>query len=91
MIRPDAPESLANDLDAVALRLDMILSNLPNFPVTASNDLDVAWQLLLARMPKPVPTISTTRLLELTFTPTPHVTVTPTVASYKFTLHQNIN
>lgn len=79
MIRPDAPESLADDLDAVILRLDMILSNLPNFPVTASNDLDVAWQLLLGRVPQPQPTISTTPTLPPTPTLTPQATIQPTV------------
>jgi uncharacterized coiled-coil protein SlyX len=79
MIRSDAPESLADDLDAVLLRLDMVLSNLPNFPVTASNDLDVAWQLLLGRVPQSQPNGSVTPTPELTSTPAPQATIQPTV------------
>ncbi|MFT3893390.1 MAG: hypothetical protein QM730_17315 [Anaerolineales bacterium] len=79
MIRPDAPEALSADLDAVLLRLDLVLTNLPNFPVSASNDLDVAWQLLLGKVPQPQPTISATPSPELTSTPTAQPTIQPTV------------
>jgi uncharacterized coiled-coil protein SlyX len=79
MIRPDAPDSLSADLDAVLLRLDLVLTNLPNFPVSASNDLDVAWQLLLGKVPQPQPTISVTPSPELTSTPTVQPTIQATV------------
>jgi uncharacterized coiled-coil protein SlyX len=78
MIRPDAPESLTDELDAVLLRLDLVLSNLPNFPVTASNDLDVAWQLLLGKVPTSQPTITTPTLTPMP-TPSPSITIQPTV------------
>jgi uncharacterized coiled-coil protein SlyX len=78
MIRPDAEDTFAVDLDAVILRLDLILSNLPNFPVAASNDLDIAWQILLGRTPQPQPTISTTPTPGITPTLTPQPTVSPT-------------
>ena len=77
-VQPDAPESLVDDLDAVLLRLDLALSNLPDFPVAASDDLDIAWQILLGGVPKPQPTLSATPTPEITSTPTPQVTVEPT-------------
>jgi hypothetical protein len=63
----------------------MTLSNLPNFPVAASDDLDIAWQILLAGMPQATPTLSETltpatalsATPAATFTPTPFVTVMP--------------
>ncbi|HSG43822.1 MAG TPA: hypothetical protein VLA72_11755 [Anaerolineales bacterium] len=38
-------------------RLDLVLKNLPAFPVAASNDLDIAWQILIDGYP--VPTTAT--------------------------------
>jgi uncharacterized coiled-coil protein SlyX len=78
-VQPDAPDSLADDLQAVILRLDLTLSNLPDFPVAASDDLDIAWQILLAGLPEVKTTISETPIPEATFTPTLQVTNTPTV------------
>jgi hypothetical protein len=86
-VQPDAPESLAEDLNAVVLRLDMTLSNLPDFPVAASDDLDIAWQILLAGLPEVTPTASATpspagtvsqtpSALDMTKSPTPPVTST---------------
>ena len=77
MIRPEAQGSFAEDLDAVILRLDMILSDLPSFPVAASSDLDIAWQILLGRAPQAHPTITTTQTPEISSTVTPQATVTP--------------
>ena len=57
-VQRTADTPLANDLDAVILRLDLVLSNLPNFPVAASDDLDIAWQILITGMP-PVNTDAT--------------------------------
>lgn len=84
-VRPDAPASLADDLDEVIRRLDLTLFNLPDFPVAARDDLDIAWQILLSGLPKtttpvdgtpsPVGTLSSTP--NTTFTPTPRVTVQP--------------
>jgi uncharacterized coiled-coil protein SlyX len=78
-VQPDAPETLADDLTAVILRLDLALSNLPGFPVAASDDLDIAWQILLGGLPQPQTVISETPTPEVTLTPTPQVTVEPTV------------
>ncbi len=77
-VRPDAPDSLADDLDAVLLRLDLTLSNLPGFPVAASDDLDIAWQILVGGVPQPQPPMDGTPTPELPSTPTPQVTVEPT-------------
>jgi hypothetical protein len=77
-VRPDAPDSLADDLNAVLLRLDLTLSNLPGFPVAASDDLDIAWQILVGGVPQPQPPMTGTPAPELPSTPTPQVTVEPT-------------
>jgi uncharacterized coiled-coil protein SlyX len=86
-VQAGAPDSRAVDLNSVILRLDLALSNLPNFPVAASDDLDIAWQILLGGMPPaqtlvaaetPTPQITSTPTAEPTVTLTPHPTVTPT-------------
>lgn len=77
-VEPDAPESLAKDLTAVILRLDLTLSNLPNFPVAASDDLDIAWQILLGGLPRAQTLVSETPTLEAAFTPNPEATITLT-------------
>ena len=80
-IEPDAPGTLAQELNAVILRLDMTLSNLPNFPVAASDDLDIAWQILLSGVPEgtPTPTITPTQVGTVSVTPNADdVTLTPT-------------
>lgn len=81
-IRPDAPKPLAAELDAVLLRLDMTLSNLPDFPVAASDDLDIAWQILLSGLPAtptaPAQTATPAVTSQATSTPTFPATVVPT-------------
>lgn len=78
-VQPDAPESLADDLTAVILRLDLTLSNLPNFPVAASDDLDIAWQILLGGLPQGQPFSAGTPIPDTTLTPTTEASLTPTV------------
>jgi hypothetical protein len=89
-VQPDAPAPLGDELEAVVQRLDMTLSNLPNFPVAASDDLDIAWQILLAGLPQATPTLSETPTpagtlsgtpgaTEVTFTPTPQRTIQPSM------------
>lgn len=58
-------------------RLDLALGNLPEFPVVASGDLEIAWQILISGN-APTPTATAT----VTSTPTaaPLVTETPSVA-----------
>jgi uncharacterized coiled-coil protein SlyX len=77
-LQPDAPESLADDLTAVILRLDLTLSNLPGFPVAARDDLDIAWQILLGGLPPAQPFSAGTPIPDTTLTPTPAVSLTPT-------------
>lgn len=81
-VEPDASGTLAEELGAVLLRLDMTLSNLPNFPVAASDDLDIAWQILLSGMPEATPTATITPTQIGSASPTPSaadmtITLTP--------------
>lgn len=75
-VQANAEKSSEGDLDAVVRRLDLVLSDLPNFPVAASDDLDIAWQILLSGLPQTGPTPGPTPAP--TFTPTAAVSVTPT-------------
>lgn len=71
-------------------RLDLTLGNLPDFPVVASGDLEIAWQILISGdapaatatfTPTPAPfdtATSTASAVEQTATPTPLPPVTPT-------------
>ena len=76
-VQPDAPAPLGDELDAVVQRLDLTLSNLPNFPVAASDDLDIAWQILLAGLPQEAPTLHETATPATTLSATPNSTFTP--------------
>ena len=79
-IEPDAPGTPAQEVGAVILRLDMTLSNLPDFPVAASDDLDIAWQILLSGKPQGTPTVTLTPTQIGSASPTPSaagVTITP--------------
>ena len=83
-IEPSDSEAETENLDAVVFRLDMTLSNLPDFPVAASDDLDIAWQILLTGLPEGTPGASMTptpSAANMTVTPTPgaeDMTITPT-------------
>jgi len=66
----------------------LTLSNLPNFPVAASDDLDIAWQILLSGLPQDVPTgagatpappTSLSATPEVNLTSTPPSTIEPTI------------
>jgi hypothetical protein len=76
-VQKDDPKDSAADLEAVVRRLDLVLSDLPNFPVAARDDLDIAWQILLGGLPQAGPTLGPTPAP--TMTPTPGITFTPTV------------
>lgn len=60
-------------------RLDLTLNNLPAFPVVASGDLEIAWQILMTgkvastATPEPSPTVTATvePTVEVTITATP--------------------
>lgn len=64
-------------------RLDMALANLPEFPVIAAGDLEIAWEILMAGVVPATPTATvsaTPTPFESTITPTPALaeTFTPT-------------
>lgn len=46
------PAAQQTGLDAVLARLDLALGNLPDFPVIAADDLDIAWNLLVLGLPE---------------------------------------
>ncbi len=72
-------------LAQVLTRLDLALGNLPEFPVVASGDLEIAWQILMSGQAPIIATATSTPTPEAleTFTPTPlppstiEATVTP--------------
>jgi len=75
-------ESTSDEVLAEAIdRLDLSLSNLPDFPVIASGDIEIAWQILITGESVPTPTLESTP--ETTVTPeatpeiTPSITATP--------------
>ena len=69
-------------LRQVVARLDLALGNLPQFPVVASGDLEIAWQILINGEVTAIATSTPTPFVEdfLTATPTPFdvPSVTPT-------------
>ena len=80
-IRSTAPESKQKDLNEALRRLDTALADLPDFPVAASDDLDIAWQILLSGYPvapTTTPTPIATITPDATTTPVPEITETPT-------------
>jgi hypothetical protein len=88
-VQPGAAQPSAEELEAVVQRLDMVLSNLPDFPVAANDDLDIAWQILLSGLPQATPTLSETPTPagtvsaaptgNITSTTTPQATLVPSV------------
>lgn len=61
----------AATIEATIDRLDRALAALPEFPVVASDDVDIAWQALLGNVPSPTPEAAATP------TPTPAATPSP--------------
>jgi hypothetical protein len=50
-LRADSPAGEQASLDAALFRLDLVLGNLPGFPVVAVDDLNIAWNLLVLGVP----------------------------------------
>jgi hypothetical protein len=79
-LQAEAPDEA---LDQTITRLDVALGNLPAFPVVASGDLEIAWQILITgeaiatSTPEPASTTTGTPLPEPTVGTTPTVTATP--------------
>ncbi|PKN93226.1 MAG: hypothetical protein CVU44_10045 [Chloroflexi bacterium HGW-Chloroflexi-6] len=51
-LRVEFPADKLASLDAVLSRLDLVLGNLPDFPVIAVDDLNIAWNLLVLGLPE---------------------------------------
>jgi len=51
-LRVKFPAEKLASLDAVLSRLDLVLGNLPDFPVIAVDDLNIAWNLLVLGLPE---------------------------------------
>jgi hypothetical protein len=54
-LHAEAPAYQLDALDAIIARLDLALGNLPDFPVIAVDDVDIAWQLLMQGLPESAP------------------------------------
>lgn len=63
-------------LKKVVARLDLALNNLPEFPVIASGDLEIAWQILMTGEAPVIATVTPAPTLEPA--PEPTLEVTPT-------------
>jgi predicted nucleic acid-binding Zn-ribbon protein len=64
---PQVPSDQVESLTAIVARLDLALGNLPDSPVLAADDLEIAWQLLqrgLSYQPSetPISTLETTAI-----------------------------
>ena len=78
-IQPDAPEPQDEEIAETIRRLDLVLENLPAFPVVASDDLDIAWHILLTGIPpQELETPAPEAAPESTSTPTPEPETMPT-------------
>jgi chaperonin cofactor prefoldin len=90
-LQSSLPDDQKGDLGEIIDRLDKASSNLPNRPVLASDDLEIAWRLLLIGLPDQSQTATaevsgtpgsssglTTPSPEGTVTGTPGITATPT-------------
>lgn len=80
-MEPTVPDSKREAIESALFRLDLVLRNLPDFPVAASSDLDIAWQILVQGIPispTATPTLTPTATPTAQATPTPDITSTPT-------------
>ncbi len=66
-----ANETNDEALKQAAARLDLALGNLPQFPVVAAGDLEIAWQILISGETTAIATSTPTPAPIETFTPTP--------------------
>jgi hypothetical protein len=76
-----APQGKQTDLTEALFRLDLAIKNLPDFPVAASDDLDIAWQILMdgyPMAPAATPTLVPATSPVETATPVIDLTATPT-------------
>jgi len=75
-LQTEVPAYQAESLAAVLARLDLALGNLPDYPVIAVDDVDIAWNLLIIGLPE---SAAEAAALAITPTPpsTPDATATP--------------
>jgi hypothetical protein len=88
-LKADVPDYQVKTLDTVLARLDLALGNLPDFPVIAVDDVEIAWNLLIAGLPEsaeaaaatpqPISTPTLTPTLAASPTPAPTLDLTPTL------------
>jgi flagellar basal body-associated protein FliL len=71
-------ESNDEVLTQAVARLDLALGNLPAFPVVASGDLDIAWQILMTGQAAAATTAQPTPAFTTTPEPTLEITITAT-------------
>lgn len=71
-IQIDAPKYKPALMKQLVPRLELALGNLPDFPVVAANDVEIAWQLLMSGQPANIAEAT------ITSTPAPTSTETPT-------------
>jgi DNA uptake protein ComE-like DNA-binding protein len=84
-LQSDAPDYQVEAFGQIITRLDTALGNLPEFPVIAVDDVEIAWQLLMNGLPQsaeeaasmPTPTVESTVSPTAILEATPTVTPTP--------------
>jgi chaperonin cofactor prefoldin len=70
-LQASLPDDQQGDLAEIIDRLDKASSNLPQRPLLASDDLEIAWRLLLLGLPDQAQNSTTADTLEVSVTPTP--------------------
>jgi chaperonin cofactor prefoldin len=78
---PQVPNYQQTTIASTVARLDQVLSDLPNYPVLATDDLEIAWQSLVNGLPTEPKTEESETLSLLTplpASPTPGILGTPT-------------
>lgn len=80
-LQPTLPEYQQPAAQAILTRLDLALGNLPDFPVIAVGDVDIAWQLMLMGFPTEAQAAAATAMPAAT----PTVEIPPTTPAPTFT------
>jgi chaperonin cofactor prefoldin len=70
-LQASLPDDQQGDLAEIIDRLDKASSNLPQRPLLASDDLEIAWRLLLLGLPDQAQNSTAADTLEVSVTPTP--------------------
>jgi len=75
-LQAEVPAYQTESLAVVLARLDLALGNLPEYPVIAVDDVDIAWNLLIVGLPESAAEAAALAATP-TLTPTPDATATP--------------